>query len=112
MITYKTFVGMLDESQDMLVQQAELRNQAVTFANGLDAADEIIEICETAVAINWLFTVTVWYKQQVKESSKEEISLRPEEQSADVFARSLHEHERREIINTMITEHLIRSDSK
>jgi hypothetical protein len=40
------------------------------------------------------------------------MSQLPEAQSADVFARSLHEHERREVINTMIAEHLIRSDSK
>jgi hypothetical protein len=111
MITYKTFVGILDESQDQLVQQAELRNQAVNFANGLEVSDEIIEICETSVVTNQLFTVTVWYKQPVGEPSKD-IDLRPEAQSADVLARSLHEQERREIINTMITEHLIRSDSK
>ena len=111
MIAYKTFAGMLDESQDILVQQSELRNQAVTFANGLSGSIEIIEICETAVRTNQLFTVTVWYKQPVMESSQE-VSLLPQEESADVFERSLHEQERREIINTMIAEQLIRTDSK
>jgi hypothetical protein len=111
MIAYKTFAGMLNESKDMLAQQTELRNQAVNFANGLGALDEIVEICETAVATNQLFTVTVWYRQPARESSTD-MSQLPEAQSADVFARSLHEHERREVINTMIAEHLIRSDSK
>ena len=111
MIAYKTFAGKIDENRDILIQQAELRNQAVNFANGLEVADEIIEICETAVAPNQLFTVTVWYKQPPKESSMD-LNQLPEAQSADVLARLLHEHERREIINTMITEHLIRSDSK
>lgn len=111
MIDYKTFAGKLDANQDVLLQQKNVRDQAITFANGLATTDEIVEICETAVSAEKLFTVTVWYKHPVREPLTD-ISQLPEAQSADVLARSLHEQERREILNTMISEHLIRSDSK
>jgi hypothetical protein len=37
--------------------------------------------------------------------------MRPEAQSADVLAQKLREKGRRDVVNTMVDEHMIRSDS-
>lgn len=111
MIAYKTFVKQLDRSKDLLAQQNELRNEVMTFTNGMAAPESVIQINEQTLVESGQFALVVWYKQPVPEPESD-FNLQPEAQSADVLARSLRENERREIINTMITEHLIRSDSK
>lgn len=111
MIAYRTFAKQLDPSQELLAQQNELRNELVTFINNVAQPENVIQIAELPMPGGDQFTLTVWYKQSVP-APESDFNLQPEAQSADVLTRSLHEHERREIINTMITEHLIRSDSK
>jgi hypothetical protein len=111
MIAYKTFAKQLDASKEILAQQNDLRNELVTFINNVATPENVIQINEQALPNKDQFTLTVWYRQPAAEAESE-FNRQPEAQSADVLARSLHEHERREVINTMITEHLIRSDSK
>lgn len=111
MIAYRTFVKQMDTSKDVLAQQNELRNELMTFVNNLAAPESVIQINEQTLVESSQFALVVWYKKPLPEPESD-FSSQPEAQSADVFARSLRENERREIINTMITEHLIRSDSK
>lgn len=111
MIAYKTFVKQLDTSQDLLAQQNELRNKLMTFVNDLAAPESVIQINEQTLVESGQFALVVWYKKPLPEPEFD-FASQPEAQSAEVLARSLRENERREIINTMIAEHLIRSDSK
>jgi len=111
MIAYKTFVKQLDTSKDLLAQQNTLRNELMTFINNLTAPESVIQINEQTLVEGDQFALVVWYKKPLPEPESE-FASQPEAQSADVLSRSLRENERREIINTMITEHLIRSDSK
>lgn len=111
MIVYKTFTGQMDKNQDVLPQQQAIRSQLAIFLNETAENSQIIQISELAMPENNLFTATVWYTQP-DAKPQWDMSSQPEAQSADVLSRSLHEQERREIVNTMIAEHLIRSDSK
>ena len=112
MIAYKTFASEIESGADLLEKQQALRNQLTNFINETVSTDEIIDICETAGLDSNLFTITVWYRQAVENIEEaSDISLLPEAQSADVLARSLHEKERRAMMDTMVDEHMIRSDS-
>jgi hypothetical protein len=71
--------------------------------------EEVIQITEQILPTNNQFTLTVWYKVPVKLES--DINLSPEAQSADVLAQTLREKGRRDRVNTMVDEHMIRSDS-
>ena len=113
MIAYKTFSEPIKTTRNQLGQQDALRAQLATFINEKVESGGVIDICETAVPGSDLFTITVWYQQAAPEPDVNlEISQSPQAQSADVLSRSLHEHERRELVNTMVDEHLIRSSSQ
>lgn len=110
MIAYKTFAGDIDANQDVLAQQKALRSQLVNFINKVASPEEIIEISEIVLPKSEQFTITVWYKQPAAETDSA-FDSQPEAQSADVLSRSLHEEERRTLVNTMVDEHMIRSSS-
>ncbi len=110
MITYKTFAQPLDPVQSLPVQQKALRDQLATFINETVDIEQIIEISELAVSNQDYFSVTVWYKQLVAEPELA-TNLQPEAQSADVLTRSLQESNRRELMSTLVDEHLIRTNS-
>ncbi len=57
-----------------------------------------------------LFSVTVWYSQP-DAKPEADYSHDPKAQSADVLAQSLREKNRRDMLTTMVDEHMIRSDS-
>jgi hypothetical protein len=110
MITYKTFTKPLDPAQNLPDQQEALREQLVTFINETAGIEEIVEISELAFPNQNQFSVTVWYKQLLAKPESA-INLIPEAQSADVLTRSLREQGRRELMNTLVDEHLIRTNS-
>ncbi len=110
MIVYKTFTGQIDKDHDVLHQQNEVRNQLALFINEASGHHRIIQINELSVPESGLFTVTVWFTQpDVKHEA--DMSSQPEAQSADVLAQLLREKGRRDMLKTMVDEHMIRSDS-
>lgn len=111
MITYKTFVRPFDPAQDLPSQQESMHDQLATFINETADIAELIEISELVFPNQNQFSVTVWYRQLVAESERA-IDLTPEAQSADVLSRSLQEQGRRELMHTMVDEHMIRSNSQ
>ncbi|MAT98267.1 MAG: hypothetical protein CL608_14075 [Anaerolineaceae bacterium] len=110
MITQRTFTEKLDTTKDILVQQNELRNQLLHFINDVAQPEEVIQITEQILPTSNQFTLTVWYKVPANKPESD-INLSPEAQSADVLAQSLREKGRRDRVNTMVDEHMIRSDS-
>jgi hypothetical protein len=110
MITYRTFTEKLDTTKDFLAQQNELRNQLLHFINDIAGPEDVIQINEWLLPANNQFTLTVWYKLPAAKPESD-ISMLPEAQSADVLAQTLREKGRRDRLNTMVDEHMIRSDS-
>lgn len=111
MITYKTFVRPFDPAQNLPAQQEALRDQLATFINETADIEEVVEISELAFPNQNQFSVTVWYRQLAAEPEPA-ANLTPEAQSADVLSRSLQEQGRRELMHTMVDEHIIRSNSQ
>ena len=111
MITYRTFTEKLDTTKDLLAQQNELRNQLLHFINDVARPEEIVQINEWFQPSDNQFTLTVWYKLPVAKVEAD-MSMLPEAQSADVLAQKLREKGRRDRVNTMVDEHMIRSDSR
>lgn len=111
MIVYKTFSGEIDKTQDVLSQQNAVRDELVDFLSEAKSHHyKIIQVSEVAVPDSERFSVTVWYSQQdVKPDA--DYSQDPKGQSADVLAQSLREKNRRDMLTTMVDEHMIRSDS-
>ena len=110
MITYRTFTEKLDTTKDLLAQQNELRNQLLHFINDVARPEEVIQINEWFQPTDNQFTLTVWYELPVAKVEAD-MSMLPEAQSADVLAQKLREKGRRDRVNTMVDEHMIRSDS-
>lgn len=110
MITYRTFTEQLATTKDFLAQQNELRNQLLHFINDVTRPEHVIQINEWLLPTTNQFTLTVWYELPATQPESD-ISLRPEAQSADVLAQSLREKGRRDRLNTMVDEHMLRSDS-
>lgn len=110
MIAYKTFTKQLDTTKDLLAQQNLLRNQFITFINEAIVQEHIIQINEWVLPEYNQFTLTVWYKAPAAKAESD-INLLPEAQSADVLAQTLREKGRRDMVSTMVDEHIIRSDS-
>jgi hypothetical protein len=110
MITYRTFTEKLDSTKDLLAQQTELRNQLLHFINDVARPEEVIQINEWFQPTDNHFTLTVWYKLS-DARAESDMSMLPEAQSADVLAQKLREKGRRDVVNTMVDEHMIRSDS-
>ena len=111
MVVYKTFTGEIDRNQDIVGQQNAVRNQLVTFLGEAHGHHyKIIQISETVVPENDLFAVTVWFTQPDAKPAAD-MSAQPEAQSADVLSQLLREKGRRDMLKTMVDEHMIRSDS-
>ena len=112
MITHKTFSEQIKSVSQLVEGQNIVRDQLAAFVNESVPTEDVIDICETAVPGSNLFTVTVWYRQADNlPDDRYELNKLPEAQSADVLSRTLHEKERRARVNTMVDEHMIRSDS-
>jgi hypothetical protein len=110
MITYRTFTEKLDTTKDLLTQQNELRHQLLHFINDVAQPEQIIQINEWLLPTTNQFSLTVWYKVPPAKPEAD-INLTPEAQSADVLAQVLRDKGRRDRVNTMVDEHMIRSDS-
>ena len=111
MIVYKTFSGRVNAEQDVVSQQNIVRNELAAFLNDVEASHyKVIQVSEVAVPESELFTVTVWYSQSVPKQEAD-LSHDPKALSADVLAQSLREKNRRDLLTTMVDEHMIRSDS-
>lgn len=113
MIVYKTFSAQIDPAQDVLSQQNAVRNELAAFLNDTQSAQfELIQVSEVVIPGNNVFSVTVWYSQAVPKSEAGiDFSHEPKAQSADVLAQSLREQHRRDMLSTMVDEHIIRSGS-
>ncbi|MCA9954811.1 MAG: hypothetical protein KC434_08845 [Anaerolineales bacterium] len=111
MIVYKTFSGQIDPTQDVVAQQNAVRNELATFLNDAQSTQyTIIQVSEVAVPQNDMFSVTVWYEQP-DAKVEADYSHDPVGQSADVLSQSLREKHRRDLVKTMVDEHIIRSGS-
>ena len=111
MIVYKTFSGQIDPTQDVLHQQNAVRNELAAFVNeAQNAQTKLIQVSEVMVPGSNVFAVTVWYSQPLAKQESD-FGNDPMAQSADVLAQSLREKHRRDLLSTMVDEHMIRSGS-
>lgn len=109
MIAYRTFTKQLDMSKELLGQQNELRSELQAFINEVTQPENIMQINEQMLGSN-LFVLTAWYKLPAARAETA-FDLLPEAQSADVLSQTLREKDRRDRVNIMVDEHIIRSDS-
>lgn len=111
MIVYKTFSGRVSLNQDVVSQQNAVRDELVAFLSDAEASHyKVIQVSEVALPGSETFSVTVWYSQPDRKPEVD-LSHDPKAQSADVLAQSLREKNRRDLLTTMVDEHMIRSDS-
>lgn len=111
MIVYKTFSRRVNPNQDVVGQQNAVRDELAAFLNDAEASHyKVVQVSEVVVPGSEMFSVTVWYSQPVPRLEAD-LSHDPKAQSADVLAQSLREKNRRDLLSTMVDEHMIRSDS-
>jgi hypothetical protein len=111
MIVYRTFSGRVNAALDVVRQQNVVRNELAAFLNDVQANHyKIIQVSEVVVPESELFSVTVWYSQPEQKPAVD-FGHDPKAQSADVLAQALREKNRRDMLTTMVDEHMLRSDS-
>lgn len=116
MIVHKTFIEHTSEWTTLtpIDRREKVRQEMEHFLNvELQKGAEVLGISETATAIGGLFAVTVWYKEPDPHPSvKRARHLRPEEESAEMLERLIHNEQPANAVDMLLSERLVHTSMK